>query len=171
MANMTNQKGFTLAEMLITLGIMGILTGAAVPAFNDVMSGSRVEATTGSLEDSLHLARSEAITRGAAITVAPVAGNDWSTGWNTFIDRNGNGAMETGEDLIQVREAQDNVSIAAALVATQGSATAPVVTYMADGSAYTRSKLTVCVAGDADGKVLEVSSVGRSRPAKVSCTG
>ena len=66
--------GFTLAEAMIVVGVLAILVGVAVPSFNQFTLGQRVKNASFDIFSSLVLARSEAITRNTAVTVAPSGG-------------------------------------------------------------------------------------------------
>ena len=71
--------GFTLAEAMIVVGVLAILVGIAVPSFNQFTLGQRVKNASFDIFSSLVLARSEAITRNTAVTVAPLGGV-WQNG-------------------------------------------------------------------------------------------
>jgi type IV fimbrial biogenesis protein FimT len=57
------QRGFTLIEMLVTMVIMVILVGLAMPPMSAWIRNSRLRATSDSLQDGLRLAQSEALRR------------------------------------------------------------------------------------------------------------
>lgn len=100
--------GFTLLELMIAIGIVGILLGLAVPSFTDIMRRNQITAQTNSLVSSLALARSEAIKRGVSITICPRTGStctgstNWSAGWQVIDDRNGDGDVDDEDTLLQV---------------------------------------------------------------------
>jgi len=80
--------GFTLIELIITLTILGILVGLAVPSFNDAALSSKLTGFSNSLVASAQLARSEAIKRNAPVTLCAssngtscAATADWAVGW------------------------------------------------------------------------------------------
>ena len=77
----SRQRGFTLVELLITMTVMVVLLGIAVPSFKNFTASQRVKAAAYDLAATLLLARSEAVKRNKAITIAPASGTDWSTGW------------------------------------------------------------------------------------------
>ncbi len=56
-------KGFTLIEMMITIGVASIITVMAVPSMNSSFDKKRVTKAAETLYENLQLARSEAITR------------------------------------------------------------------------------------------------------------
>lgn len=64
-------KGFTLFEMMITVAIAALVTAFAIPAFQDVMSRTRINATTEELVNSLALARNTAISRRRTVVLVP----------------------------------------------------------------------------------------------------
>jgi type IV fimbrial biogenesis protein FimT len=81
-------RGFTLVELMVTLFVLAILLGIAVPSFRDAAVGSRVSSYANDLVASVHLARSEAIKRNDAVTLC--ASSDgatceddggWEVGW------------------------------------------------------------------------------------------
>jgi type IV fimbrial biogenesis protein FimT len=76
--------------------VMGIATALAVPNFQQFMQNNRAAADANALIGALNIARNEAITRGAPVTVcastdgASCSGNEeWSDGWIVFTDANG----------------------------------------------------------------------------------
>jgi type IV fimbrial biogenesis protein FimT len=89
-------KGFTLVEMLVTVALVAILATVAVPSFAELIRNGRATAQTNELIGSLHLARSEAITRAEPVVLcasssgtACTGAASWSDGWMVFVDRGG----------------------------------------------------------------------------------
>ena len=84
---MRSNRGFTLPELLIVLTVMSVLLGIGIPSFIEFMRNQRVKTASFDLFSTLVHARSEAITRNATITVAPVS-SAWTNGW-TVTDAGG----------------------------------------------------------------------------------
>lgn len=73
--------GFTLLELVIALLILAILTTVAVPSVRGMVANQRVRAASGDLMSALTRARSTAIKLERNVTMRPVTGSDWHTGW------------------------------------------------------------------------------------------
>ncbi|MCP3661179.1 MAG: prepilin-type N-terminal cleavage/methylation domain-containing protein, partial [Gammaproteobacteria bacterium] len=75
---MQRVKGFTLVELMITILILAILLGFAVPSFQAMMRNNAVVAASNQLLGALLLARSEAVKREAPVTVTfPATADGW----------------------------------------------------------------------------------------------
>jgi len=94
-------RGFTLPELLVVVTVLGVLLAAGVPQFGEFIRSQRVKTASFDLFSSLMLARSEAITRNAKVTVAPTGGV-WTNGWTV---------TEPGGTVIRRQEGVPNVSI------------------------------------------------------------
>jgi len=81
MARARYASGFTLIELMVSLAVASILLSFALPSFRSYIQDQRVRAGAESFFSALNLARSEAIKRNAAVTLAPRSGTDWSQGW------------------------------------------------------------------------------------------
>ena len=68
-------RGFTLVELMVTLAVLAILATLATPLFGELIQKNRIDAVGGELSHLLQYARSEAITRGSAVTVSASDGN------------------------------------------------------------------------------------------------
>jgi len=66
-------QGVTLIELMVTLIIMGVLLGVAVPSFLSSIARVRLEGAVSELSIDLQYARSTAIRRRAAVTLATAA--------------------------------------------------------------------------------------------------
>lgn len=74
----SKQHGYTLAELLIVVAIIGMTVGVATPAFNSLRRRSAVRAATGEIRAVFHGARMRAITTGHNSGIRfKQSGNEW----------------------------------------------------------------------------------------------
>ena len=82
-------RGFTLIELMITITILAVLLGMAVPSFNNAVLGGKLSAFSSNLVASTQLARSEAVKRNQTVrmcassngTSCGVSSGGWEAGW------------------------------------------------------------------------------------------
>lgn len=79
-ANTYPQRGLTLIEMIITILVLGIFISIAVPSYKGFIAGQRVKTVAFNLGAAMRYARSEAIKRGANVTLSATSGA-WANGW------------------------------------------------------------------------------------------
>lgn len=178
------QLGVTLIELMVGVMVLSIILLVGVPSFQGTIASNRLTSSTNELVSSMALARSEAIRRGARVTVcksangaACTSAGTWQQGWIVFLDTTraaGDPVVDAGETVLSV------VGALPANVTVQG--TAPVATFMsfaADGTVRTMTgtalsgTIRVCSTSsslaDANrGRELNISSAGRMATTTVS---
>ena len=109
MQRYTSSQGFTLYNLIITLAIVGIVFGLAIPNFVVFVKNIQIYTAINSFNASLHLARSEAINRKTDIYICTrdnldcSGKNDWTTGLLIYQDLNKNQEFDEDE-LIQATD-------------------------------------------------------------------
>ncbi len=92
---MKEHAGFTLIELMVTVSVLAILLGIGVPSFRAMIEGNRITTVANDLVSGLQFARSEAVKRGANVTLCST--NDQSTCSGTWVEgwvaRNAGGAL------------------------------------------------------------------------------
>jgi type IV fimbrial biogenesis protein FimT len=98
-------RGITLVEILVVMGIVGILMAIGIPSYKYVTNANRISAEINGLLGDLQFARSEAIKEGRTVSVCvstdqsscSTASPDlnWHKGWIVFSDVNGDGNIDT----------------------------------------------------------------------------
>ncbi|HYC34856.1 MAG TPA: GspH/FimT family pseudopilin [Usitatibacter sp.] len=78
--------GFTIAEVMVVVGIVAILAAIAAPNMAGMIRVQRIKTAAFDVFSSLVFARSEAIKRNVTVTITPTSG-DWAKGW-TITDAN-----------------------------------------------------------------------------------
>jgi len=73
-----HNTGFTLIELMVTIAVLAIFVGIALPAFNALIEGNRVRSAADEFHALLVAARNDAVTRRTAISVT-LSGSTWST--------------------------------------------------------------------------------------------
>ena len=91
--------GFTIVEIAIVLGLIGIFGALGSASYGGVIGRTRATGDANDLVNSMALARSEATKRGRRVTMLPTGG-DWAAGWTIFVDTDGNRRLDAGEPLI-----------------------------------------------------------------------
>jgi len=79
-------RGFTIIEVMVTLAVLVILIGLAVPGFREIFLAQGGKTASSDVFSGLVLARSEAVARNTTVTLSPSGGN-WSDGWTIFDSR------------------------------------------------------------------------------------
>ncbi len=92
--------GFTLIELLVTVAVAAILLGVGIPSFSNFITKNRAAAQTNAWQSALHYARSEAMKRSGNVGMVSASDStNWSNGWYVYVDTNGDGDYDSGEEL------------------------------------------------------------------------
>lgn len=94
----SSQSGFNIIELMVVMAIVTIMATVAIPSFMTMSRDSRLAVKHNDFIGTLNLARNEALTRGARVTICKSAtgttcNNDplkgWEIGWIVFLDTGG----------------------------------------------------------------------------------
>jgi type IV fimbrial biogenesis protein FimT len=161
-----HRHGFTLYELLLTLALLAIVAGLAIPSFANIIANGRLRTEVAALFDAVHLARTESILRRSVVSICPsldgascTAALDWSGGWIMFNnrDRDEPPAVDAGEPVLQAHRVGPDVRI---------TANRRGFTLRATELRATNGTLVVCdPAGRVTPRALVVSYTGRPRVA------
>lgn len=86
------------------MSILGVMLAIASPGLASLTSANALSSAQSELAAAMMLARGEALKRGAPVGLAatsPVRGAEFSNGWTIFVDANGNGAFDSGEQVVR----------------------------------------------------------------------
>jgi type IV fimbrial biogenesis protein FimT len=92
-------KGFTLVEMMVTIVIVAVLSALAFPSMRSLIVRNRVRDAATDIFLVLHETRSEALKRNTNVTVRPVSGTDWTSGWHILDPVNSGADLEVHQPL------------------------------------------------------------------------
>jgi len=107
--------GMTIIEMVIALAILGILTGYAVPNYQQFKHNKMMTTEINRLVSSLHFARNQSIILGRHVVLCPSeslikcdASSQWHKGWLVFRDDNQNRKLDGHEIILTTEQAMQN---------------------------------------------------------------
>jgi type IV fimbrial biogenesis protein FimT len=106
-----SNRGVTLFEMVIVMGIAAILAAIAIPSFQYVTTSNRIASEINGLLGDLQYARAEAIKEGQTVTVCvstngtSCSANDssWNAGWIVFSDVGNDATVDAGDIVLRVQ--------------------------------------------------------------------
>ncbi len=104
---MRQARGLTLLELLITLLVLSVAMGIALPPLQQTLSRSAVRCDTRELLRSLRLARQTAVATGMRTALCGIDDNNECSGqWGRLVaifgDVNDNGRIDSGEQVIRL---------------------------------------------------------------------
>ena len=164
---MKSEKGFTLLELMTTLGIAAILLSVAVPGLQSFVLNSRQSSAVNQMVSAIHLARNTAVTRNSQVTVcasddgASCSNVAWSSGWITFADEDRDQVLDAGEELLSASDEVARLDIASAQFpaaisyAGNGRVLAPIANGVAGSFSFCDSR------GAEKAKVVNIELTGR----------
>ena len=171
---MNRNKGFTLLELMVTVGIAAILMSVGVPSFRSVIMDNRMVRDSNQFVASINLARSSAVRfqRNATIcnsanfdAAVPscAATTDWSNGWIVWVDKDRDGATDANE-ILAVHPPIDDTT-------TFSAPNAELFSYDARGFGTSPAdNLTMCDSRTGEmGRSIKVNNVGRTNVSRQGC--
>jgi type IV fimbrial biogenesis protein FimT len=170
---MDRQRGFTVPEMLVTIAIAAVLTGASIPTFRDLRRDAARTREVNQFLQAVHLARGEAMKRNGVASLCPSAdgrscasgGAAWDQGWILFAndDRDSPPVRDAGEELLHVYPAWGDGRI----VANRST-----LSFRAFGQSGVTATFAFCDdRGSTAARAVIISQTGRPRVSTRSSSG
>jgi type IV fimbrial biogenesis protein FimT len=165
---MKKQQAFTLVELMVTMAVFAVLVTIAIPAFNSYVRTNRLSSETNALVGALSFARSEAVKRGANISVCRSSdgatcatdASGWNAGWIIFVntDNDAPAAVDAGEEILHVYGA---LSTGNTLSASAGFSN--YITYRSNGFGNSQGQFIFCDStGAASAVNIAVNRIGKT---------
>ena len=114
---MMRQKGYTLIELLTTLGVATVLISVAMPSMQSFRMNSRQVGKANEMISIMHLARNTAVTSNTRVTLCASSNGDncesvaWDKGWIAFVDRDSDQNVDDDETILRVGTGVDGITI------------------------------------------------------------
>lgn len=175
------ERGFTLLELMTALTVLAVLLAVGVPSFSDIARNNRSAANSNELVSAFAIARSEAIRRGARVTVCPSEDgeqctNSWGAGWIVFSDDAANdNASPAVKEVLRIWSAPRGEP--SVTTRTTGGAPAAVTwaRFLPRGDVRTNGALPVVFRIEPEdckgeqGRNIQLNAVGRTTVSRFSC--
>lgn len=161
----SKHSGFTLLELMITLGIVGILVAIGVPAMSDVIQRAQVRSEAQKYVGVLSLARSTAISENQAVTID--FGGPGANGLrnvDVFSDTDGNQAFSGDDEYITQLELEQS-SLNVVIQSPPGSAGAAAASVSFDPNGRligTAIRIDIENGNQNLGRLIDVNLIGRA---------
>lgn len=168
--------GFTLLELVVTLAVAAIILSYGVPGFLDVVRNGRAAANANAFVTALSIARSEAVKRGARVTVCAsddgaTCDGTWDEGWIVIADdaATDGAAPAAGSEVLRIWPAPKG-NAAVAVTGDLGW-----VRFLPRGDVRTTEPMPVTFnmeiegCSDLQGRNIQLNAVGRATVARAAC--
>lgn len=166
MPRIVSGAGYSLYELLMTLGLFALVLTLGIPSLGSIVANHRLRTEVDTLFHAIHHARKASVVRRREVTICPSSDGlscgsrtDWSVGWIMFvnIDRDSPAVRDDDEPIIKHITVQPRNQV----VANRGS-----FSLRATALRATNGTLIFCDRADrARPRALVISYTGRPRVA------
>lgn len=156
-------SGFTLLELMVTISIMAIIAGIAVPSYQGLIQSNLMRVASHSFYGSLVLARSEAVKNNQPVAVCKssngtscASSGTWDGGWLVYVDTDADSTFDSSELLLESHSGITNLTLRAT------DADLDQVVYQADGTQRVAASFNLCIDDDVTrGTNINIGLTGR----------
>ncbi|MEX2320835.1 MAG: GspH/FimT family pseudopilin [Saccharospirillum sp.] len=165
---MSSQKGVTLIELMIGIGMLAILVAIAVPNYQLLVKNNRLTSASNELLGVFQVARAEAVRSNRRVVLmlepAPVATNNEGHVM-VFVDADRDSVQDAGERQVRTFLLPAGTLTLTAVSGIEGSETAvDRISFQPDGRTLGSANMTVSVCDDrGKGKALSLLGSGQAR--------
>ena len=171
---MKSANGFTLVELMIVIAVLLILILAVVPSFSPMISNNNISSSVSAFNQTINLARNEAVRRGAVVFVCPsndqenCTATPWNQGWLVWSDLDNSGGFNPNE----VIRVQGALSGAITMISANGNGgfnyNPNGFLNIAPGNALTFSVCDGARIGEV-GRSIRIPAVGKNSSTDLNC--
>lgn len=163
----SQNRGFTLIELMVVLALVAILAGLAAPSYRSFIVNQQLTSASSDFLASMLQARSEAMRRGLPVAIFPKNGTSWESGW--YLSEVNNSCGLVGSSFGDAEALSSVVSVNTAATNNTFAHSSPFFTYSPVGFPYRCSSYT---AGLLNGSLaFQAVATGRERRIVVSNSG
>lgn len=155
--------GFTLIELMVTISIMAIIAGIALPSYQNLIENTELRTASQAFYGSLVLARSEAVKNNQPVAMCKssngtscAGSGNWEAGWLIYIDADADNTLDNDEEILESSASLNGPTIRAT------DANLHQVVYQADGTHRVAVNFNVCIDDDVSrGSQIAIGLTGR----------
>ncbi len=173
-------RGFTLIELMVTIAVLAILLGVAVPSFNGLALSTKLGSYANSFVASATMARSEAIKRNAVVTMCVSADGascattgGWEQGWMVACKTTSPSTICDGVGPNWIVFQRQQPAASGFKLTETSSPTQRSLSFMPTGVGATQATLKICRATPTianQQREVTLSATGRASAKKITST-
>ena len=110
---MKKKNGFTTLELMVTLGIIAILTAIAVPSYIKWLPGYRLRSAANDVHVAIQMARLKAVKENGRTGISYADGSGKSGKYRVFLDTNNSNTYDSNDNVVKYGEMPGGVRISA----------------------------------------------------------
>lgn len=106
---MKKKNGFTVMELMVTLGIIAILTAMAVPSYISWLPGYRLRSAANDVHAAIQMARLRAVKENGNTVISYTEGRGGN--YRVFVDNNNNQTYDSNDKFVLYGEVPGDVTL------------------------------------------------------------